>query len=463
MHVKPVKPLTFLVLTLLIVGSIDSIRNLPAIAIFGESLIFFFALGALTFLLPTALLSAELASTWVEGGGIYYWVSKAFGDHLGALAIWLQWINTVVWIPTILSFIASTLAYLLSPSLANNPYYLVGAILVLLWLMTFINAQGIRISSLLAAACAILGVFLPMLALVGLGLLWLLSGKNLALHLSWHGILPQFTHWDSWVSLTAVMTSFLGAELATVNIRDVQNPQRTFPKALITAVVFIFLTMILGSLAIAIMIPADEIGLMNGTMEALNAFFSHYHLSFLMPIAVFMIFLGAYGELVNWTTSPARGLAQTIDNGYLPTFLKSRHRLIPYRRILILQSVLASIISGLFVFLPKINGSYWLLTVLSTEVYMVMYVLFYAAGIRLAYKFPHDKGRFRLPGGLWGRWVICGLGLIGAGVTLVIGFFPPVETALSLRHYSMYFTLGLLAMILPVLLMYAYKGRMVND
>lgn len=65
------------------VGSVDSIRNLPATALFGSQLIFYFVLGALFFLIPTALVSAELASGWAKQGGIYIWVKEAFGKKSG--------------------------------------------------------------------------------------------------------------------------------------------------------------------------------------------------------------------------------------------------------------------------------------------------------------------------------------------------------------------------------------------
>src|ERR1700760_1231064 len=97
--------LTTLPLTLLIIGAIDSIRNLPATALFGSSLIFFFIFSAIVFLIPAALVSAELSSTWTEKSGIYYWTKLAFGEKTGFVAIWLQWINTMVWFPTILSFL----------------------------------------------------------------------------------------------------------------------------------------------------------------------------------------------------------------------------------------------------------------------------------------------------------------------------------------------------------------------
>ena len=126
--------ISVLALVLLITGAIDSIRNLPATALFGSSLIFFFIFSAIVFLIPVALVSAELSSTWSEEeGGVYSWVRHAFGDNMAFFTIWLQWINTMVWYPSILLFIAGTLAYLINPELAQNKFYLISVILIVFW------------------------------------------------------------------------------------------------------------------------------------------------------------------------------------------------------------------------------------------------------------------------------------------------------------------------------------------
>src|SRR3990167_7600244 len=125
--------LTLFSLTMITVGSVDSIRNLPATALFGSQLIFFFTLGAFFFLIPTALVSAELSSAWPKQGGIYIWVKEAFGRQTGFLAIWLQWIENVIWYPTILSFVGGTIGYLIHPALADNPYFLWSIIVIAFW------------------------------------------------------------------------------------------------------------------------------------------------------------------------------------------------------------------------------------------------------------------------------------------------------------------------------------------
>src|SRR5580704_11741213 len=118
------KKLPLFSLVLLIVAAIDSIRNLPASALFGSALIFFFIFSALVFLIPTSLVAAELSAAFPDKGGVYHWVKMALGEKWAMVAIWLQWINTMVWYPTILSFIAGTAAYIIDPSLAQNPKYL---------------------------------------------------------------------------------------------------------------------------------------------------------------------------------------------------------------------------------------------------------------------------------------------------------------------------------------------------
>ncbi|MCH9716783.1 MAG: APC family permease, partial [Gammaproteobacteria bacterium] len=209
-------------LVLLITGAIDSIRNLPATALFGSTLIFFFLFSALVFLIPIALISAELASTWSdEEGGVYSWIKHAFGDTMAFFTIWLQWINTLVWYPTILSFIAGTLAYLINPALAHNKIYLIVVILTTFWSLTFIGLKGLRASATLASFCAIVGMIAPMAIMIILAVIWIIQGHPIAIDLSAKHLIPNWRDTQSWASLTAIVTAFLGMELAAVHVRNV--------------------------------------------------------------------------------------------------------------------------------------------------------------------------------------------------------------------------------------------------
>src|SRR3990167_2681902 len=136
------KKIGLFVLMMFIVGSIDSLRNMPSNALFGAPLIFFFVAAAITFLFPIALISAELTSYHTEKNGIYQWIKEAFGERVAFLGIWLQWINTATWYPSILSFIAGGIAYLLDPSLATNKLFAVIVILTVFWSLTLLSVKN---------------------------------------------------------------------------------------------------------------------------------------------------------------------------------------------------------------------------------------------------------------------------------------------------------------------------------
>jgi len=452
-------------LVMLITGSIDSVRNLPASALFGSELIFFFLLGALIFLIPVALVSAELSSTFAAAeGGIYGWVRLAFGDSVAFLAIWLQWINTMVWYPTILSFIAATAAFLVNPALASNKWYLLSVILVTFWSLTFLNMKGLRTSANFASFCAITGMLIPMGLIVSLAIAWLFSGNPLQIKMDFAHLMPHLHESKSWISLTAIMTSYLGMELASVHVNEVEHPRRTFPIAMLISVLLIMSTMVLGSLAIAFVLPHDKINLVEGVMQTFQYFLETYHLAELLPVIAVMLLIGSLGGMVNWIISPAKGLLLAAHHGFLPHGLTKENEQAVPGRILVLQAVLVTIFTSLFFLVPSVNTAYWLLTDLSTELYMLMYVLMFLAALRLRYKFADIERPFAIPGGSLGIWLISGLGLIGCAITITVGFLAPDN--LPMNHgwsYGIVFAIGMAALLLPTIGFIAYRRTHIEE
>lgn len=452
--------ITTFALVMLITGAIDSIRNLPATALFGSSLIFFFVFSAIVFLIPAALVSAELSSHSTEKSGVFHWIHMAFGEKAAFLAIWLQWINTMVWFPTILSFLAGTATYFINPALAQNKAFLITVILSTYWVLTWINLKGLHFSAKFSSFCAVVGMIIPMALIIFLAILWIILGNPLQIHFTTADIFPTLSHTDNWISLTAIMTAFLGIELATVHIKEVTHPQKTFPKALFFSVLLILSTMILGSLAIAVVLPKDEINLVNGVIQAFTNFFQTYHIAWLVPVLTVMILLGSLGGIVSWVISPARGLLHAAELGFLPALFTHKNKQGMPSHLLILQGVLVSLICLAFLLMPSVNGSYWLLTALSTQLYMCMYVIMFLAAICLKYKFAKNPEAFTIPGGKLGMWITCLLGLFGTAITLFVGFIPPSGIDVGgFMHYEIVFTSGMIGMILPVVFFYLYQAK----
>ena len=201
---KTVKVLGTFSLVMITLTCVDSIRNLPSSALFGSSVIFFFILAAIVFFIPTALICAELSTTWPEEGGIYTWGKKAFGRGFGLFTVWFQWTENIIWYPLSLSFIAGTFTYLVSPGLAENKLYVFVIINVVFWLCTLINLRGLKLSARLTEIFGVLGLILPMLFIIGLGFVWWHGGHALQIHFTANQMLPHLHH-GTWVALTAIV------------------------------------------------------------------------------------------------------------------------------------------------------------------------------------------------------------------------------------------------------------------
>ena len=445
-------------LAMITAGSVDSIRNLPATALFGSSLIFFFIFAALFFLLPSALVAAELASTSKDQGGVYAWVKNAFGPHAGFLAIWFQWIENVIWYPTILSFVAGTIGYLVAPGLASSKLFLVTVILCVFWGTTIINLLGINSSARFSNFCAVTGLLLPMSLIIGLGIVWIFLGKPLQIHFALNTLVPRLNDSGLWVALTGIMLSFCGMEIATVHARDVDHPQRAYPRAMLIATVIIVFTLICGSLAIAMVLPQQKISLVAGIMQAFNAFFAAYHLEWILPLIALMLIIGGIGNVSNWIIAPTRGLVYALEDGQVSKNLCRLNRFNAPGLLLILQALIVTVITMVFLLMPSVNASYWLLTALAAQLYMLMYLLMFTAGIWLRYKknVARQPG-FCIPGGYMGMWLVGGAGFIGSIITFIIGFVPPGNIDIGgIWHYEMLLSIGLFVMSLPPFLMYCW-------
>lgn len=444
-------------IAMITITSVDSIRNLPAIALFGTPLVFFFIIGVLFFLLPSAMVSTELATGW--DGGIYHWVRQAFGKKYGFLAIWFQWIENVIWYPTLLSFIAGTLAYVIAPELTHNKYYLMSVIIIVFWSVSFINFAGIKMSARLSSVCGILGLIFPMVLIIAFGIGWITQGQPSAINLSLSAIIPDFSDPTLLVSLTAVVLCFCGMEIATVHKQDVKDPARDYPLGMTASVIFIAITMLLGTLAIAVIVPHKQLSLVAGIMQAFDMVLKQEHYAWLAPLITVSIVFGSLGGLNNWIIAPNRGLLfamQDLDLG--KNIRRTNKRGVPVK-IIIIQAVIVTLLSMVFLLIPSVNGSYWILTAMTAQLYMGMYILMFASVIKLRYSQPKTKRPYKIPGGKLMAWIVGGIGFLTSIFVIIIGFVPPVDVEIgSVFHYELIMIIGLVILSLPPFVVYAVKN-----
>lgn len=450
------KVLSVFSLVMINVIAVDSLRTLPLTAKLGMHLIAFYVLAAFIFFIPVALVAAELATAYPSTGGVYIWVREAFGRRAAFITIWLQWIYNVVWYPTIMAFIAATIAYLFSPELANNKIYLMGTVIGLFWIFTALNCFGMKLSSLISTLGASIGTLLPMIGISILGLTWVMQGHPIAIKtpISW------FPDWRSFSNLSlfpAVLFGLLGMEMSAVHAEEVKNPQRDYPRALLLSTIIIFATLVLGSLAIIIVVPESALSVVSGLVDAYAIFFNAYNMQWMTSVTALLIVVGALSGVSAWIIGPTKGLLVAARDGSIPAkFTRVNKHGAPVA-ILITQGLIFTLMSSVLGLFESVNAAYWVLSDLCAQLALLVYILMFAAAIKLRYSKPDQRGSYRIPGGKFGIWLTAGLGIICCAITTLIGFVPPSQIPIENTTIFEAFLIG--GFIIFVLLPWIYARK----
>lgn len=465
------KRLSVFTLSMMTVAAVCSLRGLPMMAREGLSMIFYILFSTLIFLIPASLVAAELGGAFSkESGGVYTWVKAAFGSRWGFTAIWLQWIQNVVWYPTVLGFAAGALAYLfMDPTLANSGVYTGSVILIAYWGATFITLAGTEIVSKVTKYGVLLGTVLPGILIIVLGLLWVNMGNPLEFlqvspaleaaekavgELPHARLFPSISGLGSVAFLAGIILLFAGVEVHAVHANELEDPGKQFPESMFLAAAIIFLLFTLGSLCVAAVIPASEISLTAGLMQAFEMLLTKFHINFLTPVIGLLVAFGAIGGVMSWISGPSRGLLHTADQGEIPPLLAKTNKNGMPINILMVQAVIVSLLAGLYFIMDNVSVAFFMISAMTVTLYLAMYILMYAAAIKLRYTRPDLPRTYKVPGGLIGLCCVAGIGLLGVSFALIVGFFPP--TNLKVGNPALYVTLVAAGMVvfigLPILI-----------
>lgn len=424
------KVLTVFSLVMINMIAVDSLRTLPISAKLGLSLVSYYLFAAFFFVIPVALIAAELATAYPTTGGIYVWVREAFGKRAGFITIWLQWIYNVVWYPTMMAFITVTMSYLVAPSLATNKFYLLGTSLVLFWLFTLLNCFGMRLSSIVSVLGASLGTLVPMFGIILLGGLWVLQGHPAAVHYS-GSFLPDFSSLGNLSILSAILFGLIGMEMSAVHAEEVHNPQHDYPRALLISTFLIITTLTLSSLAIVIIVPDEKLSVVSGLIDAYNIFFTALHVPWMTSVIAVLIIFGGLSGVSAWIIGPTKGLLVSARDGSIPSEFARINQYGAPVPILIAQGLIFSLLSTTFILLDSINAAYWILSDLSAQLALIVYLFMFSAAIKLRYSQPDRPRGFRVPGGNWVMWVTGLVGIFSCLFAMAIGFVPPSQIPIS--------------------------------
>ena len=451
-------------LAIMNVTAVVSLRGLPAEAEYGLSSAFYYLFAAIVFLIPTALVAAELAAMFSDKqGGVFRWVGEAFGKRMGFLAIWLQWVESTIWYPTVLTFGAVSLAFIgmngtHDMALASNRLYTLIVVLAIYWIATLISLKGMSWVGKVSKIGGLVGTIIPAGLLVVLAIIYLASGGHS--HLDFHGsFFPDLTNFNNLVLASSIFLFYAGMEMGGIHVKDVDNPSVNYPKAVFIGSFVTVLIFILGTYSLGIIIPKSEINLTQSLLVGFDRYFTFIRASWLSPVIAIALAFGVLAGVLTWVSGPSKGIFAVGRAGYLPPFFQKTNKNGVQQNILLIQGALVTLLGLLFVVMPSVQSFYQILSQLTVLLYLIMYLLMFAAAIYLRYSMKSAGRPFRIGSkGNGLMWIISGLGFLGSLLAFILSFIPPSQIAVgSKAMWYAVLVIGCVVVVVIPLIIYALR------
>jgi amino acid transporter len=322
--------------------------------------------------LPTALMVGELASSIPDRGGFYIWVQRALGDFWAFQEVWLSLTASIFDMAIYPTLFVAYLSFL-APSLTAG------------W-------WGIAMGVGLITACYLWnlhGAHHVGKGSTWLGVLLLSPFALLTLEALWraHTELPvTHGHPNFIAGLLVAMWNFMGWDNCSTIAAEVENPQKTYPRALMLTLGLIILSYVLPVAAMwhaGIPLSAWTTGSWAAVAGSLGG-------SLLRDGVVIGGVICAIGMLNSLMMSYSRLPYALAEDGFLPKiFMKENKHAVPWFSMLVLAVAWALCL----------GFSFEKLVMLDIMLYGVSLILeFVALGV-LRWKEPDLVRPFRVPGG----------------------------------------------------------------
>ena len=451
-------------LAIMNVTAVVSLRGLPAEAEYGVSSAFYYLFAAIVFLIPTALVAAELAAMFSDKqGGVFRWVGEAFGKRMGFLAIWLQWVESTIWYPTVLTFGAVSLAFIgmnhaYDMTLASNRLYTLVVVLGIYWLATYISLKGMSWVGKVSKVGGLVGTIIPAGLLVVLAIVYLVAGGTP--YMDFHGsFFPDLTNFNNLVLASSIFLFYAGMEMGGIHVKEVDNPSKNYPKAVLIGSLVTVLIFVLGTFSLGIIIPKEDINLTQSLLVGFDRYFAFIKASWLSPIIAIALAFGVLAGVLTWVAGPSKGIFAVGRAGYLPPFFQKTNKIGVQRNILLIQGAIVTLLGLLFVVMPSVQSFYQILSQLTVLLYLIMYLLMFAAAIYLRYNMKDLARPFRIGSkGNGLMWLIGGLGFLGSLLAFILSFIPPGQIAVgsNAMWYSV-LVIGCIVVVVAPLIIYAMR------
>ncbi len=369
-----------------------------------------------------ALVFSRLGRAMPRTGGPYAYARRAFGDFIGFQTAWGYWIAAWAGNAAIAVAFVGYLAVFWGDLGTNNLLAALVGIGVI-WLLTFVNILGTRESGAVQVVTTVLK-FVP-LAVIGVIGLFFIESDNLT----------PFSPHGSWSAISAAapltLWAFIGLESATVAAGEVKDPEKNIPRATVYGTLAATVVYIIGTIAVMGAIPTETLA--NSTSPFADAAGVMFGGSWNKVIAL-VAMVSTFGALNGWILLQGRVPLAAAEDGLFPEQFAKVHG---ERRTPVFGLVVSSVlVTGLMLmnYTKGLVDAFTFIILLATLTTLVPYAYSAAAQAHLYFteREIFERGSFvrdTVIAGLafaYSVWAITGSGkdIIAKGFVLLLAGIP---------------------------------------
>ncbi len=412
-------------MTLFTVSAILILDTVAASAAIGvASITWWFILG-IFFLIPYSMINAEMATAYPEQGGIYAWVRDAFGARWGTRVTWLYWVNVVLWGASVYVLFAGVFAQIFLPDLSLT--LRLALAIAVNWLVVLVCCAPLRFSKWVPNLGAALKL-ITFLALVVAGVVYLAGAEGLANDMSPAAFIPE---WGSSMQyLSIIIYCMVGFELVAAASEELKNPTKDMPRAIFWSAGITFSAMVLGTLAVLLAIPAEDVDLVEGLVDTFRQLFGDSPAGDAAAVMFGIFALVTFAtNVATWMLGVNRATAESARDGELPGVLgwENPNNGAPIGANLVMGALVTVILLAYGLLADTNEDLFWQLLAASIVLFLLPYAGLVAAFYRARIMDAARPRPYRVPGGM----AIAGcftLLCIGA-IAICLGFLMYVPDA----------------------------------
>ena len=429
----------------------------PAAAI-GNSQFFWWIFLIIAFLLPYGLVVSELGTAYDDEGGLYDWVRRAFGDTWGSRVSWYYWINFPLWMASLAFLFPETIALITGFELGLLPSLVIE--LAFIWIVVFLSFSKVSDSTWILNLAAVLKVGIAVVV-GGLGI-WYAVNYGFANDMAPQTFLPSLDS-NSLTYLSIILFNFMGFEVITTYVGSMENPSKQIPNAIIAGGIAIAALYLFSSFGISAAIPASDISLDSGIMDAVGIMAGFGSVLFVVVAVVFLITL--FGNMVSWSfgVNFVAEHAAKKKNMPKPFAHESAQNGMPTGAAII-NGIVASVLVLLspLMELAGFDSFFWIFFSMNIVFLLISYIPMFPAFLKLRKVDAARPRVFRVPGGKGLLAVVCWLPVVLLVLSIIATIVPLNGSEEELSKIPM--LIGVIAFVVigEIVRMLSARGRKVD-